>query len=113
VLGCCAAALGRAIVVAGETLDAYACFTRAAEILREAGMHNDHARALWDWARWELSGGDAARGAGLWREARAAFVALELERFVARMDAERAARAACPLPPGAGQALPYGKFATV
>jgi class 3 adenylate cyclase/tetratricopeptide (TPR) repeat protein len=91
VLGRIAAALGRAITLDSETVDARDCFARAETALRESGMRSERAHALWDWARYELAQGDAARGADMWREARETFAALELERFVARMDAERAA----------------------
>lgn len=68
--------------------DAAQCFAESAALFEEAGLERDKALAHWDWARHELHCGNVAAGKRLLREARITFVALDLPRFIDRMDAE-------------------------
>jgi len=84
-LGLAASGAGTSVQVGGETYDAARCFAESLRVYTEMGAEAECARTLREWARHELRGGDAGRGAALWEEARAVFTRLgmgcELERM--------------------------------
>jgi serine/threonine protein kinase/predicted ATPase/class 3 adenylate cyclase len=89
VLGLVASSMQAPVTVGGDTHDASACFRSSLEIFKRIQMEAERARTLREWARHELSRGDAARGQQLWREALEAFRRLRMTLEVERMTAER------------------------
>jgi serine/threonine protein kinase/tetratricopeptide (TPR) repeat protein len=87
-LGLVAARAGGTILVDGGTRTADECFAESLRVYTEMGAAAERARTLRDWARHELSCGDAVRGASMWREARAVFTQLGMERELERMPSE-------------------------
>ena len=66
--------------------DAAACFAKSVEIFTNTEVPRDRAQALWQWAEYELSQGNATAGKKMWQEAREIFERLNLPLMVARMD---------------------------
>ena len=56
------------------------------------GAEAERARTLRAWGKYELTRGDQARGAAMWREARDIFGRLEMELEIERMNLEDADR---------------------
>jgi hypothetical protein len=59
-------------------------------LFKETVLGRDCALATWDWARHELHYGNMSTGERLLLEARETFVALDLPRFIDRLDDESA-----------------------
>ncbi len=87
-LGLVASRSGGSVVVGGRARTAGCCFEESLRVYTEMGAAAERARTLRDWARHELSRGDAARGASMWREARAVFTQLGMARELERMPEE-------------------------
>ena len=87
-LGLVAELMGGTILVDGGARTAAECFAESLRVYTEMGAAAERARTLRDWARHELSCGDIVRGASMWREARAAFTQLGMERELERMTGE-------------------------
>jgi tetratricopeptide (TPR) repeat protein len=62
------------------------CFAESLRVYTGMGAEAERARTLREWARHELERGDAERGAAIWREARAVFTRLGMERELERMS---------------------------
>lgn len=71
--------------------DARACFVETQQQYETLNSPFKRAELAWHWALFELAHGDAATGAALWQEARGILEGLTLWRFVAAMEASRAA----------------------
>jgi anti-anti-sigma factor len=72
-----------------------ACFAEAVRILTELGSEGEKARALRDWAGYELSHGNDDDGERLWQEAHAIFARLNMPLELKRMaDLQRPQTAA-------------------
>ncbi|HEX8352563.1 MAG TPA: tetratricopeptide repeat protein, partial [Pyrinomonadaceae bacterium] len=84
-LGLVASRAGGVVPVGGEAHSAAGCFAESLRVYTEMGAAAERARTLRDWARHELSRGDAARGAEMWREAREIFTRLKMTRELERM----------------------------
>jgi tetratricopeptide (TPR) repeat protein len=65
-----------------------ACFTFSHDIFMEMGGEGERARTLREWARYELAQGEPLRGKVLWRDARALFERLGMEREAEAMKRE-------------------------
>jgi tetratricopeptide (TPR) repeat protein len=85
VLGLVASRSKAAVEVEGVARAASDCFAESLSVFSQIQMEAERARTLRDWARHELSGGDAERGRQLWDEAREAFRRLRMELEVERM----------------------------
>jgi len=66
------------------------CFAKALQVCEESGSLQ--ARALFEWAEYELKQGDRAKGEALWQEARELFEKLGMSLLAERMDAEQGGR---------------------
>ena len=61
------------------------CFERSEEILQKAGLEDQRARTLREWATCELGAGDKEKGTALWEQAREVFARLGAVMEVERM----------------------------
>ncbi len=91
-LGMISAGSGQEVLVedaeTGQTkgYTAVNCFERSAEILQKAGLEDQQARTLREWATCELEAGDREKGTSLWEEARQIFARLGAQMEVERME---------------------------
>ena len=85
-LGLIASRANTALLVGGVSYDAARCFAESLRVYTAINAEAERARTLRDWARHELRGGDAARGAAMWEEARAVFSRLNMIRELERMS---------------------------
>jgi class 3 adenylate cyclase/tetratricopeptide (TPR) repeat protein len=88
VLGQVAAQQQTPIMVGEQAYSAEACFAESVRVCTEIGMEGGKARALKEWAAYELRRGELERGRALWQEARAIYARLGAEREVQRMDVQ-------------------------
>ncbi|HEX6183590.1 MAG TPA: protein kinase [Pyrinomonadaceae bacterium] len=87
-LGLVAARAGGTLLADGGARTAAECFAESLRVYTEMGAAAERARTLRDWARHELASGDPERGTSMWREARAVFTQLGMERELERMKDE-------------------------
>jgi tetratricopeptide (TPR) repeat protein len=86
-MGHCSARLAESGVPVPAVPDPPACYAESLRAFEACRMDASRAYVLRDWARYELAHGDRARGAEMWREARALFERLAMPLEVSRMDA--------------------------
>ena len=85
-LGLIASRSGSSVLIDDKSYNAAECFAESLRVYTGMGAEAERARTLREWARHELERGDAERGAALWREARAVFTRLGMERELERMS---------------------------
>jgi serine/threonine protein kinase/predicted ATPase len=88
-LGLVASRSDNAILIEGKSYNAAECFAESLRVYTEMGAAAERARTLRDWARHELSSGDPARGAEMWRESREVFTRLGMTRELERMPEQQ------------------------
>jgi hypothetical protein len=70
-----------------ENVNVEMCFAKSVRFFAAAGLQGERARALREWARYEIERGNRAGGELLWREVRAVFSRLDMDGDVRAMDA--------------------------
>jgi class 3 adenylate cyclase/tetratricopeptide (TPR) repeat protein len=85
-LGLIASRSGGSVLIDDKAYTAAECFAESLRVYTGMGAEAERARTLREWARHELERGDAERGAAIWREARAVFTRLGMERELERMS---------------------------
>lgn len=91
-LGHCSAGHAEAGHLPSDVPDPAACYAESLNAFAACHMESARAYVLRDWARYELARGERARGAEMWREARALFERLAMPLEVQRMDGPDAGR---------------------